>query len=72
MAGVGQEGEARVPGQEVRVFPGRQACRTLLGHPDGGVRVYGGTVKNLRLSSLRRSSWRWSIPRLDLHNPQPD
>jgi hypothetical protein len=41
MAGVGQVGEARVPGQEVRVFPGRQACRTLLGHPDGGVRVYG-------------------------------
>jgi hypothetical protein len=72
MAGIGEEGDARVPRQEMRMFPGCEACRTLLGHPDGGVRVYGGTVKNLRLSSLRRSSWRWSIPRLDLHNLQPD
>ena len=40
MAGIGEEGEARVPRQEVRVFPGCEACRTLLGHPDGGVRVY--------------------------------
>jgi hypothetical protein len=40
MAGVGQEGEARVPGQEVRMFPGCECCRALLGHPDG-VRVYG-------------------------------
>ncbi len=41
MAGIGKEGEARVPRQEVRVLPGCEACRTLLGHPDGGVRVYG-------------------------------
>jgi hypothetical protein len=72
MAGIGEKGEARVPRQEVRVFPGCEACRTLLGHPDEGVWFYGGTVRNVRLSSLRRSNWRWSIPRLDLHNLQPD
>jgi len=72
MAGIGKEGEARVPGQEVRVLPGCESCRTLLGHPDEGIRVYAGTARNVRLFSLRRSSWRRSLPRLDLHNLQPD
>jgi hypothetical protein len=72
MAGIGKESEARVSGKEVRVFPGCEACRTLLERPDGGIRVYADTARNVRSFSLRRSSWRWSIPRLDLHNLQPD
>ena len=71
MAGIGEEGEARVPGQEVRVFP--DAILPNFARPPGrgrpGLRC---TARNVRLSSLRRSSWRWSIPRLDLHNLQPD
>jgi hypothetical protein len=64
MAGIGEEAEARLPGQEMRV----RILPSLLGHRIGASRY----ARNVRFSNLRRSSWRWSIPRLDLHNLQPD
>jgi len=72
MAGIGEEGEARVPGQEVRMFSRMQSLPNFARPPERGRPGLRCTVRNVRLSSLQRSSWRWSIPRLDLHNPQPD